>query len=138
METAHGDGGGSGQGGGRRGGSVRNTRRMPGATEELGDGDPVGKLAGSVSNGWQRQAFAGTGASEGESGRSEGDRASSGDAPEAAEPAARSETTVGWVVDAQAAANVLQAVGWWVLCTGLGTNRDATHGGEGSDTTALR
>ena len=111
---------------------------MPGATEELGDGDPVGKLAGSGSNGWQRQAFAGTGASEGESGRSEGDRASSWDAPGTTVPAARSETTFCWVVDAQAAANVLQAVGWWVLCTGHGTNRGATHGREGSDTTAPR
>ena len=112
--------------------------RMPGATEELGDGDPVGKLAGSGSNGWQRQAFAGTGASEGESGRPEGDRASSGDAPEATVPAARSETTCGGVMAAQPAADVLQAVDRWVLCTGHGTNRGTTHGGEGSDTTALR
>ena len=138
METAHGDGGGSGQGGGRRGGSVRNTRRMPGATEKLGDGDPCGKQAGVGSNCWQTHGFAGTGAAEGESGRSGGDRASSRDAPEATEPARRSETTICWVVGAQAAANVLQAVGWCVLCTGLGTNRDATHGREGSDTTALR
>ena len=138
MDTAHGDDGGSGQGGGRRGGIVSNTRRMPGATQKLGDGDSVGKQAGNGSNAGQTRAFAGTGAAEDESGRPEGDRASSGDAPEAAEPAARSETTVGGVVDAQAAANVLQAVGWWVLCTGHGTNRGATHGGEGSDTTALR
>ena len=111
---------------------------MPGATEELGNGDPVGKQTGAGSNGGQTQAFADTQAAGGESGRLEGDEASSGDAPEASEPAARSEVTKMWVVDAQAAANVLQALGWWVLCTGLGTNRDATHGGEGSDTTALR
>ena len=133
METAHGDGGGSGQGG-----SVRNTRRMPGATEELGDGDPVGKLAGSGSNGWQTHGFAGTGTAEGESGRPGGDRASSCDAPEATGPARRSETTIWWVVAAQPAADVLQAVDRCVLCTGHGTNRGTTHGGEGSDTTALR
>ena len=138
MDTAHGGDGGSGQGGGRRGGSVSNTMRMPGATEELGDGDSVGKQVGNGSNNGLTCEFAGTGAAEGESGRPGGDRASSCDAPEATEPATRSETTICWVVDAQAAANVLQALGWWVLCTGLGTNRDATHGGEGSDTTALR
>ena len=43
-----------------------------------------------------------------------------------------------WVVDAWHAADVLQAMDRCVLCTGLGSNRDATHGGEGSDTTALR
>ena len=138
MDTAHGDDGGSGQGGGRRGGIVLNTRRMPGATEKLGDGDSVGKQAGNGSNNGLTCAADGIGAPEGESGRSEGDRASSWDAPGTTVPAARSETTFGWVVGAQAAANVLQAVGWCVLCTGHGTNRDATHGREGSDTTALR
>ena len=138
MDTAHGGDGGSGQGGGRRGGSVSNTMRMPGATEELGNGDPVGKQTGAGSNGWQTQAFADTQAARGESGRLEGDRASSDDAPEASEPSSRSEATKMWVVDAQAAADVLQAMDRCVLCTGLGSNRDATHGGEGSDTTALR
>ena len=74
----------------------------------------------------------------GELGGLEGDEASSGDAPEAAEPAARSQMTIDGVVDAQSAANVLQTMGWWALCTGHGTNRGATHGREGSDTTALR
>ena len=138
MDTAHGDDGGSGQGGGRRGGTVRGTRRMPGAGSEFVDGVAVGQQAGNGSNNGQTTTFAGIQATGGESGRPEGDRASSGDAPEASEPASRSEVTKMWVVDAQAAANVLQALGWWVLCTGLGTNRDATHGGEGSDTTALR
>ena len=111
---------------------------MPGAGSEFVDGSAGGQQAGNGSNGWQTTTFAGTLATEGKSGRLEGDEASSGDAPEAAEPAARSQMAIDGVVDAQSAANVLQAMGWCVLCTGLGTNRDATHGGEGSDTTALR
>ena len=87
---------------------------------------------------WQTTTFAGTLATEGESGGSEGDRASTGDAPEGAEPASRSQVTVDGLVDAQPAANVLQALGWCVLCTSHGTNRGATHGKERSDTTALR
>ena len=138
METAHVDDGGSGQGGGRRGGIVSNTRRMPGATEKLGDGDPVGKQAGSGSNGWQTQAFAGTQAARGESGQLEGDETSTGDAPEGAEPAVRSQASKMWVVDAWLAADVLQASDRWVLCTAIGTNRGTTHGREGSDTTAPR
>ena len=138
IGTALDGGGGSGQGGGRRGGTVRNTRRMPGAGSEFVDGSAGGQQAGNGSNGWQRTAFAGTQATGGESEGLEGDEASSGDAPEGAEPASRSQVTIGRLVDAQSAANVLQAVGWWVLCTGHGTNRGATHGREGSDTTALR
>ena len=112
--------------------------RMPGAGSEFVDGSAGGQQAGNGSNGWQRRAFAGTQVSEGESGRPEGDRASGDDAPEATEPAWRSEMTICWVLVAQPAADVLQAVARWVLCTGHGTNRGTTHGGEGSDTTALR
>ena len=67
-----------------------------------------------------------------------GDEASSGDALEVAEPMARSNSAKVGLVGAQVAAIVLQGMGKGVLCTGHGTNRGATHGGEGSDTTALR
>ena len=53
IGTALDGGGGSGQGGGRRGGTVRNTRRMPGAGSEFVDGVAVGQQAGNGSNNGQ-------------------------------------------------------------------------------------
>ena len=69
---------------------------------------------------------------------SDGDEASSRDAHEVAEPKNRPDPAICGLVEAQCAADVLQAMDRCVLCTGLGSNRGTTHGGEGSDTTALR
>ena len=114
---------------------------MPGATEKLGDGVAVGKQAGgwqTTGKGWQRTAFAGIQATGGESGRLEGDAASSDDVAKSAVRSSRSQVTKMWVVGASHAADVLQAVDRWVLCIGIGANRGTTHGQERSDTTALR
>ena len=63
---------------------------MPGAESKFVDGDARGQQAGDGSNGWQTRGSAVTLATEGESEWLEGDKASTGDAPEGAEPAAGS------------------------------------------------
>ena len=111
---------------------------MPGAGQKVVDGISVGQQTGCCSNCWQTTSLWSLWTKEAGSDGSDGDEASSLDAHEVAEPEKRPDPAIDVLVEAQVAANVLQAMGRCVLCTDLGANRETSHSKERSDTTGPR